>query len=53
MLQVARDKHCAIKEEQRAGTEHCNPLHGTYSNWCYTTRKTVVLLEHSEGVEKA
>lgn len=53
-LQVAWDKHCAIREEQRVGTEHYSPVHGTFSNWCYTTRKKkVVLLEHWKGVEKA
>lgn len=53
MLQVAWDKYCAIREEQRAGTEHHDPLHGTCSYGCYTTRKAAVLLEHSEGVEMA
>lgn len=53
MLQAAWDKQCAIREEQRAGTEHDKPLHGTCSYWCYTTTKTVVLLEHSEGLQMA
>lgn len=49
MLQVAWDKHCAIREEQRAGTalSMAPILTGA------TTAEKSVLLEHCEGVEKA
>lgn len=44
---------CAIREEQRASTEHNSLLHVICSYWCYTTRKSAVLLEQSQAVKMA